>query len=157
MQGYLTSILLTVFICGIICAICPKGKSSKTLSFAMSLCVLFVICSPLKNSHILKDIIRFDDITKAEESGSSDESDYLKNEISVLTESSLRRHISEKYGIDDEDMELSADCDVIDNSVIISDVHINLKGKGAAADIPSIVNYIKSTFGAECEVKINGK
>ncbi len=154
MKEYLTSVVAVILVSSVLSCITPDGKSKKTLSFAMAVCVLAVIVIPVKGIGLGDGLYSiFDGNINNEQINDG----YFDESVKKSIEKGIAVSLSEKFEISNDSIEVFAETDIIGEEIIIKRVTVNLKGSGISADSPSIIRYIEENCGAECEVKINGK
>ena len=153
MQQYLSRILITVFISGIISALISGAKTHKTVSFCLSLAVMCAVITPFGGSDSLTDEIK--DIFRAEQGEIG--TDWLDTQVCEYVEQGLTDELCTRFSVSRENISLSAETEKTDNGIIIKRVEINLSGADVSANVPAIIAYIEESCSAICEVKINGK
>lgn len=151
MREYLVTLLAVSAVTAILGILPGEEGMRRTVSFALSLTVLAAVVLPLPT--LLRDLPEdYAGILDRFKTDRLEGDDYLKEETLTAVGEGICRHIVDKYGIAEGELSVTAEGDIVDGTVILRRVVLTVGGAAAAADLPSIVAYIKKNTGAECEV-----
>lgn len=151
MREYLVTILAVSAVTAILGILPGEEGMRRTVSFALSLALLAAVVLPLPT--LLRDLpADYSGILDRLEADSAEGEDYLREETLTAVGEGIRKHLSEEYSLPDGELSVAVTGDIVDGTVILRRVTLTVGPRAAAADIPSIVKYIKKNTGAECEV-----
>lgn len=151
MKDYLVTILVVSAVTAVLGALPNEEKMKKTVSFALGLGVLSAVVLPLPT--LLEELPSdYSALLDRLEVGSLSGEEYLKAETLSAVGDGMAAHLSERYGLFREEVAVAVEGEIVDGTVILRRVELALSGRAATADIPTIVQYIESNTGAECEV-----
>ena len=151
MKDYLVTLLVVSAATAVLSLLPSDEKMKKTVSFALSLGVLSALILPLPA--LLERLPSDYSSLLSELDGSMQEGDgYLKEVTLSAVGEGIAAHLSERYGIKGESISVTAEGDIVDETVILRHVTVYLTGHAAAADVPALVRYVEAETGADCEV-----
>lgn len=151
MREYLMTLLVVSAVTAILGMLPGEEGMRRTVSFALSLTVLSAVVLPLPT--LLRQLPSdYEEILDRLESDRTEGGDYLREETLSAVGEGIQRHISEKYALPEGELSVAVFGDIVDDTVILRRVTLTVGPRAAAADMPSIVAYIKKNTGAECEV-----
>ena len=151
MKDYLVTVLIVSAVTAVLGALPSEEKMKKTVSFALSLGVLSAVVLPLPTllSRLPSDYSSFLDRLETE---SLVGEEYLKAETLSAVGEGMAAHLAETYGLAREEVSVEVTGEIVDGTVILRHITLRLAGRAVAADVRSIVHYIESNTGADCEV-----
>ena len=151
MREYLVTLLVVSAVTAILGMLPGEEGMRRTVSFALSLAVLAAVVLPLPT--LLRDLpADYAGLLDRLETESLEGGDYLREETLSAVGEGVRRQVSEKFGLPEGELSVTAEGDILDGTVLLRRVTLTVGPRAATADLPSIVKYIKKNTGAECEV-----
>ena len=151
MREYLVTILAVSAVTAILGILPGEEAMRRTVSFALSLTLLAAVVLPLPA--LLSDLpTDYAGILDRLEAEGAEGSDYLREETLSAVGEGIRQHLTEEYDLPEGELSVAVTGDIVDGTVILRRVTLTVGPRAAAADIPSVVKYIKKNTGAECEV-----
>ena len=152
MRDYLTTLLLVSAVTAVLSVLPSEGPVKKAAALALSLSVLSAVVLPLPSLLAGRDG-DLSDLLAELRGETVAGSDWLKNETLSATAEGIREHLCREYGLSSDELTVTVEGDLIDNTVILARVTLWLTGRAAAADVPRIVRAIEADTGAECCVE----
>ncbi len=152
MRDYLSTLLLVSAVTAVLSVLPSEGQVKKAAAFALSLAVLSAVVLPLP-SLLSGGKGSLDGLLAELEGEAAAGSDWLESETLAATAEGIRQYLCEEYGLSPSEVTVTAEGDLIDNTVILTRVTLWLTGRAATADVPRIVRAMEKETGAECCVE----
>lgn len=154
MKDYLESLLTVLLVGSLASILMPDGEGRRFVRFALSILVLAAVMSPFRSGEVVRFLSSYTaGVFEHEvEVGAVYLEEYEKKAI----ESGLVSCLAEKYDVSEKLISVETECAVSDGedgrTVRISFVRLHLYGRACMADVPSMVERIRTELGADCEV-----
>ena len=153
MREYALSVIMVSLLCAVVSVLSPEGKMRTSVSFSLSLVLIWVLISPLFDA--LRDVndisYEFFSNTDGLYGEESINSDFEKNTEKAVCDG-LIIALSDKFGIARSDLKAECEIRIIGSEVIFERTRITLLGRAVFSDIRKIEEYIEDSLGCECEV-----
>ena len=151
MREYLVTILCVSAVTALLGILPSDEKMRKSVNFALSLILLSAVVLPLPS--LLTDLPRdFSAYLEELESESLTGSEYLKKETLAAVCDGIADHLADRYGIPRGAISVTAEGDIVEETVILRRVILTLSPAAQAADVRGMIYYVEENTGAECEV-----
>lgn len=131
-------------------AVAPASpKIRKATAFAFSVLFLSLLLSGLKTEGLL-ELLRFEVGEKTEKV----EDGAWENAYREGVEEGILLDLCGRFALKKEETSVSLSLCYQEEEVFISSLKVFLSGTSAFGDIPALVRYAESVYGADCEVVI---
>ena len=151
MTEYLQSILLVSAVTAVLGLLPTEGRMKRAVSFALAAAVLSALVLPLPKL-LLGLPSDYSSLLERLEGEALGEEGYIKAETLSAVEEGMHTYLTERYRLSPEDLTLSLEGDIVDNTVIVRRVTLTLSGRGVMGDVRSMVEHIEKNTNAECVV-----